>query len=340
MDSTRQQASPTFPTMLLSRAVYVMLIVCTNVCATAAFTILHQNTRNEGISLLLVQATASGPTSHDGVITTAPNESISASILKKELLALIPTRPFGGPATNLTTDEETCLRIQQTVAALEYLTPLPPLARSSEAVQVLNGDWQLVYSDASEITRISKLPFGFCLGPVFQPINVEEGRFENQAFVKHRLRLLSGHTRVLANFSLAPMGASNRVGIVNIGNRANVVFAKVIFTLRRFLILPTFGRIRKTAIPNGPSEQAGVIPCIDVTFLDNDLRISRGGDGSLFILTRPTTNKWKMKRIMQQLLPLPMLPLEAVDMITVNPEAPTYDASVDILPSGSRDRRS
>jgi PAP_fibrillin len=195
---------------------------------------------------------------------------------------------------------------------------------------VLNGDWQLVYSDASEITRLAKLPFGFCLGPVFQSIHVAEGRLENQAYIQHRLRLLSGHTRVLANFSLlAPMGATNRVGIVNIGNRANVVFTKVIFTLRRLWLLPTFGKIRKTAVPNGPSEQVGLIPCIDVTFLDNDLRISRGGDGSLFILTRPTN---KGKRM------LPILPVEVAKRISVDPEAPTYDASVDTLPSGSRDR--
>jgi hypothetical protein len=315
--------------MLLSRTVCAILVVSTNVCASAAFTISPYNAKNE-VTLLLHSAKA-GATSNDGTIS-APNESISASILKKDLLSLIPKRPFGGPATNITTNEETCLRIQQTVAALEYLTPLPPLALSSEAVKVLNGDWQLVYSDASEITRLAaKLPFGFCLGPVFQPINVEDGRFENQAFVKHRFRLFSGHTRVMANFSLAPMGATNRVGVVNIGNRANVIFQKVMFTLRRFLIVPTFGRIRKTAVPNGPSEQAGVIPCIDVTFLDNDLRISRGGDGSLFILTRPNQRNRLQPR------PLPMLPLEAREKIKVDPEAPTYDASVDILPSGSRD---
>lgn len=289
--------------LLHARAVYAAIIVLTKVCTSAAFTAGHP---------------------------TASSSSISAGILKKDLLSLIPKRPFGGPATNLTTDnDDDDRRIQEMAAALEYLTPLPPLVRSQAAVNVLNGDWQLVYSDASEITRIAKLPFGFCLGPVFQPIDVSNGRFENQALIKHRLRLLSGHTRVLAKFTLAPVGEVNRVGVANVGERANVQFLKVIFTLRRFLILPTFGRIRKTAVPNGPSEQAGVVPCIDVTYLDNDLRISRGGDGSLFILTRPNGKNSKKS--------MPMLPLEAAEKITVDPEAPTYDASVDILPSGSRD---
>ena len=254
------------------------------------------------------------------------DESISASILKQDLLSLIPKRRFGGPATNLTIPSEICSKIESTVSSLEYLTPLPPLERSPTALQALDGDWQLIYSDASEITRIAKLPFGFCLGPVFQPIDVEGGRFENQALIKHKLLLLSGHTRVLANFFLAPLGDVNRAGVANIGERANVKFQKVIFSLRRLLVLPTFGRIRKTAVPNGPSEQKGVIPCIDVTYLDDTMRISRGGDGSLFILTRPTTKK-----------SMPMLSQESAETIVVDPESPTYDASVDILPSGSRD---
>ena len=68
----------------------------------------------------------------------------------------------------------------------------------------------------------------FCLGPVFQPINVKDGRFENQALIKHRSLLLSGHTRVIADFKLAPIGATNRAGVVNIGERVNVKFQKVI----------------------------------------------------------------------------------------------------------------
>ena len=255
-------------------------------------------------------------------------ESISAKLLKAELLRVIPKRPFGGPATNATTDATTVSKIANLVTALEYLTPLPPLSRSPVAVETLNGAWQLVYSDASEITRIAKLPLGFRLGPVFQPIDVANFKLENQALIKHATRLISGHTRVLAMFSLAPTGERNRVGVINVGNRANVKFQKVIFTLRRLLVLPTFGKIRKTATPNGPSEQKGIIPTLDITYLDDTLRISRGGDGSLFILVRPQKKK-----------PMKMLPLDAANSIQVDPEAPTYDASVDILPSGRRDSK-
>jgi len=252
------------------------------------------------------------------------DKSLSASELKRKLLSLIPIRPFDGPATNVTTPRDTCLVIEKIVGILETLAPLPPLANSSEALQTIDGDWQLVYSDASEITNIAKLPLGFRLGPVFQPIDVEAGRLENQALIKHKYLLFSGHTRVVADFYLADMGGMNAVGVVNVGARANVKFRKVVFTLRRLLVLPTFGRIRKTAIPNGPSEQKGVVPSIDVTYLDGTMRIARGGFGSLFILTRPLGIK-----------AMPMLSKAKVESIGVDEESPTYDASVDILPSGS-----
>ena len=282
--------------------------IALSICASNAFT--YNSARNherQGSILRLSK--------------NALEESVAASIQKKHLLSLIPKLNFGAPATNLTTDADVVAEIEKTVSVLEYLTPLPHLTESKRAVEVLNGEWQLVYSDASEITRITKLPLGFRLGPVFQPINVADGRFENQALIKHRFLIVSGHTRVVAKFELAPLGEVNRAGVKNVGDRANVKFEKVIFTLRRLLCVPTFGKIRKAATPNGPSEQKGVVPCIDVTYLDDTMRVSRGGDGSLFILVRPTSRK-----------PMPMLPLQAADKITIDEKSPTYDASVDILP--------
>jgi len=286
--------------------------------SSAAFTVLRRTT----CGMFHARRESILPISSSNSDDVSMQESLSSSILKKDLLSVIPELPFGAPATNLTTSPETCLEIERKVSNLELLTPLPPLLKSAKAVEVLDGDWQLIYSDASEITRISKLPLGFRLGPVFQPIDVAAGRFENQAFIKHRLLLVSGHTRVVADFFLAALGETNSAGVVNIGERANVKFQKIIFTLRRLLVLPTFGKIRKTAVPNGPAEQKGIIPCIDVTYLDDTFRISRGGDGSLFILTRPCTKK-----------PLPMLSKDTVENIVVGPESPTFDASVDILPS-------
>lgn len=312
--------------MVATSRLYVLKIFLLTALSSSAFTTISTGASRASCSTRISSKLASsidGDVSGDDI-----DASLSAFELKRELLALIPTLPFDGPATNVTTPQDTCQKIERMVGILETLSPLPPLANSSEAQLILDGDWQLVYSDASEITNIAKLPLGFRLGPVFQPINLEGGRLENQALIKHKFLLFSGHTRVVADFYLADMGEINPAGKVNIGERANVKFRKVIFTLRRLLVLPTFGKIRKTAIPNGPSEQKGVVPSIDITYLDDTMRIARGGFGSLFVLTRPTGNKIKA---------MPMLSKAKAENIGVNPESPSYDASVDILPSGSRD---
>ena len=311
--------------MVAISRVYVLKLFLSTACSSVAFNLAGNScTKQVNPNSLLWGSLVDDESGGGGSI----EESLSASSLKKDLLSLIPTRPFGGPATNVTTPDETCLEIEKTVGILETLAPLPPLANSSEALQTLDGDWQLVYSDASEITNIAKLPLGFRLGPVFQPIDIEGGRLENQALIKHKFLLFSGHTRVVADFSLADIGEINPIGVVNIGERANVKFLKVLFTLRRLLVLPTFGKIRKTATPNGKSEQGGVVPSIDITYLDDTMRIARGGFGSLFVLTRPDGSKNKA---------MPMLSKETAEKIAVDPDSPTYDASVDILPSGSRD---
>ena len=150
--------------------------------------------------------------------------------------------------------------------------------------------------------------------------------FENQALVKHSLLLLSGHTRVVAKFWLSDdLGATNRAGVTNTaGNRVNVKFQRAIFTLRRLILLPTFGGVRKVAQPNGPSEQAGVVPSIDVTYLDESLRISRGGDGSLFVLRRADGADRGQGQ------PMRMLGEDSAEL-AVTAES-TYNAATDVLP--------
>jgi hypothetical protein len=256
----------------------------------------------------------------------APAHASDASAVKQDLMSFLPRKRWGAPATNVTLDKSSVRRISKMVRRLEPFSPFAGVTfrDSRDAQEALSGKWRLIYSDASEITRLNKLPLGFRLGAVFQLIDTTGGRFENQAFVKHLLSLASAHTRVIAKFWLAEPGEINRVGVENAGNRANVKFERVVFSLRRLLVLPFFGIIKKVARPNGPSEKAGVTPCIDVTFLDDDLRISRGGDGSLFILERVERG------------PLAMMDETAAEMRLT--EEKTYNAATDILPSGSLGR--
>jgi len=237
------------------------------------------------------------------------------------LLAAIPPGVKGAPVTNVTLSAEDYAQIMGLAADLEATVADGEVALAGEALARLDGDWRLVFSDAREITRLIKLPLGFRLGQVFQPIRVSRGYFENQAAVRHRFGLARASTRVVANFSAAELGTKNRVGVVNKqGNRINVRFQNVVFTLHRFLGLPTFDRIRKVATPRGPAEMSGKIPTLDVTYLDDKVRIGRGGDGSLFVLVREES-------------PTPVLSDdEAAVLAPTTPKS--YNAAKDILPGG------
>lgn len=318
--------------------------------------------------------------------STGSISSDSRELVKEELLSMIPRRRFGAPATNLTVPSRTVRRIEKRVQALECydeeLRKGGPIASNRLAQELLDGPWRLLYSDASEITNLVDLPFGFQLGAVFQPIDVATGRVENQANVKHKLLLASAHTRVLAEFTLEKsLSARNRAGIVNNeGRRINVRFDRVIFSLRRFLFIPFLGRfVRKVARPRGSAERAieaaakataaaasspsgatGAVvtakssdkvvmeeneekrtvhtgdsageddtpplPCIDVTYLDDDVRISRGGDGSLFVLQRAQKGWYRPKPMLEDGLRTLLCQRDATD---------TYDASTNLLPSRS-----
>ena len=104
--------------------------------------------------------------------------------------------------------------------------------------------------------------------------------------IRHRFRLLRQVTRVAARATREPeLGAPNRAGVPNAGNRINVRVRKVVVALRRVLFVPT-PCLRIVARPNGPNEKEGRTPTLDLTYVSATTRVSRGGDGSLFVLER------------------------------------------------------
>ena len=166
---------------------------------------------------------------------------------------------------------------------LEDSRPTPLLADGS--ANGANGAWRLLYSDAPEIANLVKLPLGLVLRQVVQRVSLEEGILENRAEVGHHLRLVQQRTRVVAKAWAEEPGAVNNVGVANGGNRLAVRFTKVVINFPRLLVLPT-PFLRIVARPNGPLEKEGRTPTLDITYLSDRLRLSRGGDGSLFVLER------------------------------------------------------
>lgn len=208
-------------------------------------------------------------------VTLSPGQA-----LKQRLFALInplQTAKRGSPLTNRTLDPATCQEIEQLVTAIEAVNPnLSPLLY---APQLLNGTWLLNYSTAREIRALDKLPLGLQVGRIYQIIDVASQAFLNQAFVRHPLGLAAGYVKVTARFEIAkPDGA------LLPDKRINVEFLQRTIAIQRLLGIPTPQLDPAKVVPAKSPE--GRIPFLEITYIDEDLRIGRGGEGSLFVLTK------------------------------------------------------
>lgn len=181
------------------------------------------------------------------------------------------------PITDTMLSNDLVTKIDNIIKEIESVNPFPkPLLYGSS---LLDGVWQLHYSTAREIRSLNKLPFGFKLKQVYQIINVNNASFFNIAFVDHISNLLEGYVKVTATF--APAIDEN---LMTPDKRLNVNFDKRYLSLTKIAGLKTpFFDPFKVFNANNPQ---GRIPSLDVTYIDGTLRIGRGGDGSLFVLSK------------------------------------------------------
>ncbi|MDX2240650.1 MAG: PAP/fibrillin family protein [Leptolyngbyaceae cyanobacterium bins.302] len=190
---------------------------------------------------------------------------------KAELLETIAGKNRGLLATELQKQA-----ILSAIARLEDRNPTP---RPVEAVELLDGDWRLIYTTSRGILGLDQVPL-LNLGQVYQSIRAAQAKLYNIAEV-YGLPLLEGIVSVAASF----VPASDR--------RVNVRFDRSIVGLQRLIDYQTPQafidqieagekfRAIDFAITN--REQRG---WLDITYLDQDLRIGRGNEGSVFVLTK------------------------------------------------------
>ncbi len=201
-------------------------------------------------------------------------------LLKEKLRAFleeIQPHQDGSPFTNLQIKETTAAEIEQLTIQVESCNPNPkPLVN---AISLLNGSWQLQYSTAREIRSLVSLPLGLKLGKVYQAIDVANKQFFNLAFVKQSLGLISGYVKVTASFEPAVDDSSPLPD-----KRINVYFDKRYLSIEKIIGIntPQLDPFKVVAANN----PVGRVATLDITYLDEDLRIGRGGDGSLFILKK------------------------------------------------------
>jgi hypothetical protein len=193
---------------------------------------------------------------------------------KSELLAAIAPTNRGLIATP--TGKQAIL---SAIARLEDRNPTPqPLT----APELLDGNWKLLYTTSEELLGIGRFPV-ITLGNIYQCIRVADRRLYNLAEV-NTLPYLGGLISVTAQFEAVS------------AIRVNVRFDRAIFGLQRFLgyqspnqFIATMQSIAKFNPLQGVdfTISADRAPgWLEVTYLDKDLRMGRGNQGSVFVLRK------------------------------------------------------
>lgn len=193
-------------------------------------------------------------------------------VSKAELLEAI-----AGKNRGLLASETDKTAILAAIARLEDRNPTP---RPVEATDLLEGNWRLLYTTSNELLSFGRLPL-LPLGQIYQCIRTSTTRVYNIAEISE-LPYLEGLVSVCARFE----PVSDR--------RVNVKFERFVIGLRRligyqspnsFIQQIESGKTFFPALDFGIEnrEQRG---WLDITYLDNDLRVGRGNEGSVFVLTK------------------------------------------------------
>jgi PAP_fibrillin len=186
------------------------------------------------------------------------------------LEALAPTN------RGLLATEQDKQHVLATIAVLEDLNPTPyPL----EASELLNGDWRLLYTTSNALLNLDRIPL--CrLGQIYQCIRVETNSVYNIAEI-YGLPYLEGIVSVAAKFEPQTQ------------RRIQVKFERSIFGLKSlidykspkdFIEQIESGKkfIAFDFLIKSDKQQGW----LDITYIDSDLRIARGNEGSVFVLAK------------------------------------------------------
>ncbi|MBE8964924.1 PAP/fibrillin family protein [Nostoc sp. PCC 9305] len=183
---------------------------------------------------------------------------------------------IAGTNRGLLATEEQKQAILAAIANLEDFNPTP---RPVEASNLLDGNWRLLYTTSKALLNLDRLPL--CkLGQIYQCIRVETTSVYNIAEI-YGLPYLEGLVSVAAKFE--PVS----------GRRVQVKFERSIIGLQRLIeynspvtFIQQIEEGRKFPgidVAINSDKQQG---WLDITYIDNDLRISRGNEGSVFVLTK------------------------------------------------------
>jgi hypothetical protein len=183
---------------------------------------------------------------------------------------------IAGVNRGLLTNERDRISIQAAIAQLEDRNPT---RNPVEAVEWLEGNWRLLYTTSRELLGLGRFPI-VQLGQIYQCIRIRETQIYNIAELQG-IPFLEGIVSVSAQFT--PITEQ----------RVQVQFQRSVIALQRVVgyqsptqwinQLNTHPKLTAIDFTIDSQRQPG---WLDITYLDQDLRVGRGNEGNLFVLTK------------------------------------------------------
>ncbi|MEO0946749.1 MAG: PAP/fibrillin family protein [Cyanobacteria bacterium J06641_5] len=165
------------------------------------------------------------------------------------------------------------------LGAIERLEDANPTPAPLQRPDLLDGDWRLLYTTSKELLGLDRVPL-LQPGQIYQCVRAAEQQIVNIAEIVG-VPFLEGLVTVVASFEIVSP------------KRANVRFARAVFGLQRLLQYEgAAGLVDRIAsgqkLPPldfdlGDRRSQG---WLEITYLDADLRVGRGNQGSIFVLAK------------------------------------------------------
>ena len=165
------------------------------------------------------------------------------------------------------------------LSAIQQLEDTNPTPKPLESKELLEGDWRLLYTTSKTLLGLDRFPL-FKLGQIYQCIRTAEAKIYNIAEVVG-IPFMEGIVSVAGRFE--PTSPK----------RVNVIFERSIIGLQRLVsyksphhFIEQLESGKKFLPLDFGMENRDRQAWLDITYLDEDMRLGRGNEGNVFVLTR------------------------------------------------------